>query len=146
MKWQRNSPTYSIDLWRWVARERGLPDSRLRDEFIKRIANEETAESAAFDLYRAFKLFANMFFERYRVLQELDRLFGDQLGAQLYGLPVRNICTGLIVSKLAGRPGFSTICDSALEKVSALGDSISVERVRCLIKVLGGDKSTHREK
>jgi len=136
-KWQKHSPTYSIDLWRWVARERGLPDSALREDFIQKVTCEEAVESAASELYRAYELFASLFFERYSVLSELDRLFGDQLGVHLYGLPVRNICTGLIVSKLAGRPDFPRICDFALEKASALGDRVSVAQIECLIKELG---------
>lgn len=135
-KWQKHSPTYSIDLWRWVARERGLPDNALREEFVQKVTCEATAESAASELYSAYKLFASLFFEKYRTLPEIDKLFGDQLGASLYGLPVRNLCSGLIVSKLAGRPDFPRVCDLAREKVRTLGDAVSVAQVDCLIKEL----------
>lgn len=136
-KWQKHSPTYSIDLWRWVARERGLADGALREEFIQKVTCTAIAESAAVELHRAYKQFACLFFERYSALPELGNLFGNQLGAHLHGLPVRNICTGLIVSKLTARPDFQAICDLAIEKVGAIGDSVSVAQVECLIKEVG---------
>lgn len=139
-KWQKHSPTYSIDLWRWVAQERGLPVGAVRDEFIQEFSCKAAAESAASALFGLYQQCARLFFERYRSLPEIGKLFGNQLGAQLYGLPVRNICTGLIIAKLTGHPDFPTICDSAVSTVRALGDRLSVNQVDCLIRELGRDE------
>ena len=139
-KWQKHSPTYSIDLWRWVAREKGLADSALQGSFVQNVGSVETAESAAETLFAAYKQWGIAYFERYRKLAELDRLFNGSTEVAVYGLAARNICTGLVIASLVERPDFQSICDRSINMARDVGDQITVSQVMCLVKELTGTR------
>jgi hypothetical protein len=139
-KWQKHSPTYSIDLWRWVAREKGLSEVALRSEFVQRAESVDTAVSAAERMFAAYKQWGVEYFERYKNLAELDRLFNGSTETEVYGLAARNICTGLVVAKLIDRPDFQVICERAINRARDTGDQVAVSQVQCLVEELKGTR------
>ena len=135
-KWQSHSPTYSIDLWRFAAQESGIDANAPDESFVPRVDDAESAANAAAAVYKLFQIHAKTFFSRYRELQNLDVLFNSGVAADVFGLPTRNLCTGIIVAKLVGRTNFDQLITTYRIDMRNVGDSVSLAQFDCTVRAL----------